>query len=88
MRLSKGSELDEVKEISTLSFGLAFFKIGLTAYGMAILQQIKALIIGNKWLTREQVDEGIAMVQFIPDPSCIILLHIVHTVSKVLPVLC
>ncbi len=46
----------------------AFFKIGLTAYGLAILQQIKALIIGNKWLSRKQVDEGIAMVQFYPGP--------------------
>ncbi len=49
-------------------FALAFFKIGLTAYGMAILQQIKALLIGNKWLTREEVEEGIAMVQFYPGP--------------------
>jgi len=54
--------------ISTVRFGFAFFKIGLTAYGMAILQQIKALIIGNRWLSREQVDEGIAMVQFYPGP--------------------
>ena len=35
---------------------------------MAILQQIKTLIIGNKWLSREEVDEGIAMVQFYPGP--------------------
>ncbi len=49
-------------------FTWAFFKIGLTAYGMAILQQIKTLIIGNKWLSREEVDEGIAMVQFYPGP--------------------
>ncbi len=56
------------RDISTMRFGLAFFKIGLTAYGMAILQQIKALIIGNKWLTRDEVDEGIAMVQFYPGP--------------------
>ncbi len=56
------------EDISTLRFGFAFFKIGLTAYGMAILQQIKALIIGNRWLSREQVDEGIAMVQFYPGP--------------------
>ena len=55
-------------QISLRRFGLAFFKIGLTAYGMAILQQIKALIIGNKWLTRDEVEEGIAMVQFYPGP--------------------
>jgi len=55
-------------EISTARFVWSFFKIGLTAYGMAILQQIKTLIIGNKWLSREEVDEGIAMVQFYPGP--------------------
>ncbi len=46
----------------------AFFKIGLTAYGMAILQQLKALIIGKKWLTRRQLDEGLGMVQMYPGP--------------------
>jgi len=55
-------------EVSTARFVWSFFKIGLTAYGMAILQQIKTLIIGNKWLSREEVDEGIAMVQFYPGP--------------------
>ena len=46
----------------------SFFKIGLTAYGMAILQQIKTLLIGKKWLSRKEVDEGIAMVQLYPGP--------------------
>ena len=56
------------RKISLLELSFSFFKIGLTAYGMAILQQIKDLIIGKKWLTREQVDEGIAMVQLYPGP--------------------
>ncbi len=55
-------------KVSLYSFVLSFFKIGLTAYGMAILQQLKALIIGKKWLTRKEVDEGIAMVQLYPGP--------------------
>jgi len=55
-------------KISLYSFVFSFFKIGLTAYGMAILQQLKALIIGRKWLTRKEVDEGIAMVQLYPGP--------------------
>jgi len=63
----KNREKDK-QDIPLPRFGLAFFKIGLTAYGMAILQQLKALIIGNNWLTRKQVDEGIAMVQFYPGP--------------------
>lgn len=49
-------------------FGWAFFKIGLTAYGMAILQQLKALIINSQWLSRKEVDEGLAMVQLYPGP--------------------
>jgi len=35
---------------------------------MAILQQLKALIIGQKWLSRRQVDEGLGMVQMYPGP--------------------
>jgi len=58
----------EQPKVSTIRFVWSFFRIGLTAYGMAILQQIKALIIGNKWLTRDEVDEGIAIVQFYPGP--------------------
>jgi hypothetical protein len=30
---------------------LAFFQIGLTAYGMAILQKLRALVIRRSWLT-------------------------------------
>ncbi len=46
----------------------AFFKIGVTAYGMAILQELKALIIGSGWLSQEEVDEGLGMVQVYPGP--------------------
>ncbi len=53
---------------SPIEVALAFFKIGLTAYGMAILQQIRATILGNKWLKPEDIDEGLAMVQFYPGP--------------------
>jgi len=53
---------------SLLELVASFLKIGVTAYGMAILQQLKATVINNKWLTREEVDEGIAMVQLYPGP--------------------
>jgi len=64
------SKPDQKQSSSTswFSLALAFFKIGLTAYGMAILQQIKALIIGRKWLTQKELDEGLAMVQLYPGP--------------------
>ncbi|ADV45823.1 chromate efflux transporter [Nitratifractor salsuginis] len=46
----------------------AFFLIGLTAYSMAMLQQLKALLIGRRWLTQRELDEGLAMVQLYPGP--------------------
>ena len=62
--------IKEKKHITPTLYKLvaSFFKIGLTAYGMAILQQIKTLLISKKWLTRSEVDEGIAMVQLYPGP--------------------
>jgi len=46
----------------------AYFIIGLTAYSVAILQQLKTLIIGRKWLSQKEMDEGLAMVQLYPGP--------------------
>ncbi|WP_353663142.1 chromate efflux transporter [Hydrogenimonas sp. SS33] len=46
----------------------AFFLIGLTAYSMAMLQQLKALVVGRKWLSQKEMDEGLAMVQLYPGP--------------------
>ena len=46
----------------------AFFLIGLTAYSMAMLEQLKALVVGRGWLSQEEVDEGLAMVQLYPGP--------------------
>jgi chromate transporter len=42
--------------------------VGLTAYGMAILQKLRALVIQRKWLTEAEVNEGLAMVQLYPGP--------------------
>lgn len=47
---------------------LAFLQVGLTAYGMAILQKLRALVIRRGWLTEEETSEGLAMVQLYPGP--------------------
>ena len=62
------NDSEQFSGLSLAELILAFFKIGLTAYGMAILQQLKALLINRKWLTRQQLDEGLAMVQMYPGP--------------------
>ena len=47
---------------------LAFLQVGLTAYGMAILQMLRGLVIRRSWLTEAETDEGLAMVQLYPGP--------------------
>jgi len=53
---------------SLLQLTWAFFIIGLTAYSVAMLQQLKTLVVGRKWLTQKEMDEGLAMVQLYPGP--------------------
>jgi chromate transporter len=54
--------------VSLRTIFLAFLQVGLTAYGMAILQKLRALVIQRKWLTEAEVNEGLAMVQLYPGP--------------------
>ena len=46
----------------------SYFIVGLTAFGMAILQKLKALVMDNHWLSEEEMNEGLAMVQLYPGP--------------------
>lgn len=71
-RLSEMKQ-DKIEHKDTITPSLwqltwAFFMIGLTAYSLAILQQLKAMIIGRRWLTQKEIDEGLAMVQLYPGP--------------------
>ncbi len=43
-----------------------FFVIGLTAFGPAILQSIRSVPARRGWLSREEVDEGLGLVQLYP----------------------
>ena len=54
--------------VSLRAIVLAFLQVGLTAYGMAILQKLRGLVIQREWLTEEEADEGFAMVQLYPGP--------------------
>jgi len=49
----------------------AYFVIGLTAFGMAILQKLKRVVLSNHWLTEEEMNDGLAMVQLYPGPIMI-----------------
>ena len=55
-------------QISLWTIFTSYFIIGLTAFGMAILQKLKALVMDNKWLSEEEMNDGLAMVQLYPGP--------------------
>ena len=46
----------------------AYFKVGLTAFGFAILQKLKSLVKKSGWLTETELTEGLALVQLYPGP--------------------
>ena len=55
-------------QISLWTIFSAYFIIGLTAFGMAIIQKIRTMVIDNHWLSEEEVNEGMGMVQLYPGP--------------------
>jgi chromate transporter len=47
---------------------LVFTWMGLTAFGAAILQKLRALPVQRGWLSEEEVRDGLALVQLYPGP--------------------
>jgi chromate transporter len=60
--------LKERPVVPLLTIFLAYFQVGLTAFGMAILQKLKSLIMTRRWLTEDEMNDGFAMVQLYPGP--------------------
>jgi chromate transporter len=57
--------------VSLWTILLAYLQVGLTAFGFAILQKLKKLVLTNHWLTEEEMNEGLALVQLYPGPIMI-----------------
>jgi chromate transporter len=55
-------------QVSLLTIFLSYFVVGLTAFGVAIIHKLKALGIDNHWLSEEEINEGLALVQLYPGP--------------------
>jgi chromate transporter len=62
------SETEPRPKISLWSIFTSYFIVGLTAFGMSILQKLKALVMDKAWLSEEEMNEGLAMVQLYPGP--------------------
>ena len=57
-----------MKKPSLLDLIFSFFILGLTAYSMAMLEELKQLNNKKKWLSDEEIDKALAMVELYPGP--------------------
>ncbi|MDZ7812946.1 MAG: chromate efflux transporter [Ideonella sp.] len=46
----------------------AFFRVGLTSFGMAILQSLKQMSLRRGFVSEAEIEEGLALVQLYPGP--------------------
>lgn len=51
-----------------MELSLAYLKLGLTAFGAVMLQELKQSFLKKGWITEEEFEEGLAMVQLYPGP--------------------
>jgi chromate transporter len=68
MNRTKSISLGSRPQIPLLVILTSYLQVGLTAFGMAILQKLKALVLDNHWLSEEEMNEGLALVQLYPGP--------------------
>src|SRR5579859_796617 len=55
-------------QVSLRAILLTFGQIGLVAFGMAILEKLKAAVRSNGWLSDLEINDGLALVQLYPGP--------------------
>lgn len=53
------------------SIALGFGQVGLTAFGMAVLAKLRTTVRERRWLSEDEVEEGLALVQLYPGPIMI-----------------
>lgn len=58
-------------QVSLRTILWVYLGVGLTAFGFAILQKLKRVVMENHWLTEEEMNDGLAMVQLYPGPIMI-----------------
>ena len=68
MTISEPITTEPRPQVSLWTIFSSYFVVGLTAFGMAILQKLKALVMDNHWLSEEEMNDGLAMVQLYPGP--------------------
>jgi chromate transporter len=54
--------------VALLTLFLTALEIGAVAFGFAMLHKIKAVVVKRQWMSEEEVNEGVALVQLYPGP--------------------
>src|SRR5450759_3505805 len=62
---------DTREKIPLATIFLSYLELGLTAFGFTILQKLKTLVHKKAWLTEEEMNEGLALVQLYPGPMMV-----------------
>ena len=57
--------------VSLSTLLLAHLQAGVTAFGVAIIPKLKALVLTRQWLNEEEMNEGLALVQLYPGPMMV-----------------
>lgn len=63
----------------------AFLRTGLTSFGMAILQNLKAMTLRRGFVTESEIQEGLALVQLYPGPVMVDLVAFIGYRSRGVP---
>lgn len=68
VEVSPGLAVSARPRVALASLFLAYLRVGSTAFGFAILQELRRLVRTRGWLTEPELNEGIALVQLYPGP--------------------
>ncbi len=55
-------------QVSLWDIFASYFMVGLTAFGFAILPKLKGVVEKNNWMSEDEMNEGLALVQLYPGP--------------------
>ena len=58
-------------QVSLSTILLSYLQVGVTAFGIAIIPKLKALVLDKQWLSEEEMNEGFALVQLYPGPMMV-----------------
>jgi chromate transporter len=57
--------------VTLLALLLAYLEVGVTAFSIAILPKLTAQVIKKRWMSEQEITDGLALVQLYPGPMMV-----------------